>query len=326
MLGNVFSVPGFWVVSLVFFLTAVLTLVFLVSDLVLKGTFVMNDSFPIGDFLDLTVSSPIFIAVCIALHYCYHAQATTRAQYALQCASIVSTVVLFYGHATHLAGNAIHTTFTELRPQNVSHSALRLMYFLDETLGHILTLGGWYSLLFTCVLRDAQYSMLQCNGLVDRTTGVVQCFAVVTGVVMGVVHTVSFIEGDCPLMGLFLVAPLGIALSLVNSLHNVPARMMSLSEKKRDRNLAVGTSTAAQRQARHEIRAPPRYSIIQLLHSCPMSMICLYACSTLAIGECLYYVKFGGFVQPSHLGGVGCAFFGACKDVIRYPTELLQHL
>jgi hypothetical protein len=249
------------------FLNAALIAVFLIAEKLGKEKrFVYEHEifFPAGDFLDMIIMAPIFAIVFWIVHnIIFNDKNSTN--YLLRWTSVAAISVFIYGMAMHMTGNAIHTIFTERRPYTIPKAHLSLIYFFDETLSHLLLLSGWYTALYAWTLAD---------NLVFIPSTLLSVFSVVTSALMGLTHSISFIEGDSPLLGVGVLAPL---LILVIFIKNYNAK-----------------------------------SVWRSIHSHPISLHGFYLSITVIVGEMLYYWWQGSFVQPSEKGGMMCLFFGKC--------------
>lgn len=280
-----------WIPFLLLFLIITVSGVFLANELLgIKGTFVHSDTIPVGDFLDMAICGPAYLIVMLAIHHIAHGgRYDGRGPYALL--SIVSLVVMLYGHSMHAVGNAIHTTVTELRPNEsqISKTALLQMYFWDETLGHLLYFIGWYLfMLFSMLSQSSRHSLCISGGGDIANTSYSHQFtssrwsrvwSTLSALTMGVAHTIAFIEGDCPWLGLAL-APAMIALS-VSHVHTQQQHFQRWSrwykKQERDSKTKQGNAGHPSMEAVDEAEATQCHtSFWSTLHSFPLTMHCFY--------------------------------------------------
>jgi len=238
---------------------------------------------PAGDFVDMVVMTPIFFIGFWMIHSMMifqQEQAGFSFRKMLHVLSCVGLTVFIYGTCMHTVGNAVHTVFTERRPFPIPKEHLSLMYFFDETLSHILMLGAWYGMIMVWVLAQNTDSH---SFVIDG--GVWRLFAVVNGVFTGVMHTMAFIEGDCPRLGIYVLCPLTILCVIVH--HSVSSR-----------------------------RQWKLFSLASV-HDSPISTYGFYMSLTVIAGECLYAAVFGDWIQPSEHGGMACMLFKVgCQQAI----------
>jgi hypothetical protein len=103
---------------------------------------------------------------------------------------------MLYGHAMHLAANAVNAFATEIRDYRavLPDDMYALLYFFDEHLGHLLFFGGIHSLLGLWVwvgLEDP----------VGRMAPRQLAWVIAAGVVEGATLAIALIEATYPWLG-----------------------------------------------------------------------------------------------------------------------------
>jgi hypothetical protein len=283
---------------------SVVVLFLLAEQLSKRNLFILENVIflPAGDFVDMFIMTPIFFVAFWFIHYqMFRSENKSAAVNAnapgvhhhmgpisdnlrlfLYCLSAFSLTVFIYGCSMHTVANAIHTVFTERRPHSVPKEHLSLMYFFDETFSHILIMFGWYSMMMVWTL--AQNPKLHSFRVGEDSWKI---FAIANGIFTGLVHTLAFIEGDCPKLGLFLLCPL--------TLYCVITRYNMLSVKR---------TVIAPR------KGPPIKVSNEKFICSPISTYTFFTSITVILGELLYYFRFGSWTQPSERGGMACLMLG----------------
>ncbi len=103
-----------------------------------------------ADFVDLVIIAPLYLFTLLL----FHAQFLRgRASRRLRWVFLVLSILYLYGHAMHLTANTIDTFSTEIRDCRplLPDDSYALIYFLDETLSHLIVFISRYSL-FACLL------------------------------------------------------------------------------------------------------------------------------------------------------------------------------
>ena len=154
-----------------------------------------------ADLVDLLIMAPVYLVSLVLLHEQFlKGDASGR----LRLAFLLLTGVFLYGHAMHVTANAIDTFSTEIRDYGsvLPSDTYALIYFLDETLSHLIIFFSRYSL-FACLL------LLEIRYLSSATSSGTQKLAIGAGVLFGLWEAMVFTEGQKVLLVPLLVAALG---------------------------------------------------------------------------------------------------------------------
>lgn len=157
--------------------------------------------FRFADLIDLVITAPLYLISLALLHEQFLKGNASRR---LRLTFLVLTGVFLYGHAMHVTANAIDTFSTKIRDYNslLPSDTYALIYFLDETLSHLILFLSRYSL-FACLL------LLETRYLSSATSSRPQKLAVGVGVLFGLWEAMVFTEGQKVLLVPLLVAALG---------------------------------------------------------------------------------------------------------------------
>lgn len=152
--------------------------------------------FRLTDLVDLIVVAPLYLLILLWLN-----------EYMIRHQSPVSVRIMFgmfsalllYGHAMHLTANAINTFSTEVRNYQaiLPTDTYDLIYFLDETLSHILLFIAFYGLLVNWVIFEF---LATAPPLLSAPSWIVAML----GFIYGVVQTFAIVEAGKVWFVLFL--------------------------------------------------------------------------------------------------------------------------
>eukprot|EP00123_Amoebidium_parasiticum_P001123 comp12149_c0_seq1/m.6899 comp12149_c0_seq1/g.6899 ORF comp12149_c0_seq1/g.6899 comp12149_c0_seq1/m.6899 type:complete len:328 (-) comp12149_c0_seq1:207-1190(-) len=198
--------------------------------------------------------------------------------------------VFAYGHGVHWTANAVHTFYAEYNlsmglREKVPEEIHRLVYFLDEDLGHWIMFGGLY-LLWSALALATHYQQPSNLGRFGNMV------CAVCGVVGGLAHAVAFIEATHPVYGMYLSTFLCLSACIG----------MILNERNGG-NLA------------------PKGDAGLRVH--PFVMFALMQGIVLPVGVVGYRWLVGRWVQPSELGGYVCVL-GNIGVVDRDVLEVIR--
>ena len=100
--------------------------------------------------MDLLGAAPLYIVSLIFLYNYFEVEKAPRW---LRRVYLVLVILFFYGHAMHVTANAVNTFSTEIRDYKalLPQDMYALLYFLDETLSHLIVFISRYGLL-VCLL------------------------------------------------------------------------------------------------------------------------------------------------------------------------------
>ncbi|PKN94699.1 MAG: hypothetical protein CVU44_02500 [Chloroflexi bacterium HGW-Chloroflexi-6] len=153
--------------------------------------------FRIVDFFDLVVTAPLYF-VCFVTIYFLWVQNTISSP--IKWLYIFCVALFLYGHSMHVTANAIDTYSMEIQgyQDRIPQDVYELVYFLDETLSHILTFFGLYGFLL-------------CFLWIDGTTpdnGDTSNFgALPLGIIYGIGQGIALVEaGKVWVAGLFFIS------------------------------------------------------------------------------------------------------------------------
>ena len=107
------------------------------------------------DFADMTILTPIYIAVVLYLWIYMHRNNATTAMLA---AFGAFGALFLVGQGQHVAGNSINTFMTEVRDYKpiTPDDAYELIFFIDEILSHWVLFGAMIGLISTWLVFDAR--------------------------------------------------------------------------------------------------------------------------------------------------------------------------
>ncbi len=156
--------------------------------------------FRVTDFVDFTLNMPLYIiSLVLFVELSYEGKTSRQFRIIL----LVFSFLFIYGNAMRTSTNAINTLATEIRDYtNLPPDMYALLYFLDETLGHIIIDLAQF-LLFGCLLYlEVRY--LASPSIVRR-----QPWPLVAGILYGLMEAVNFIEGQKALLAPLVILGLG---------------------------------------------------------------------------------------------------------------------
>jgi len=155
-----------------------------------------------ADFVDLLVVAPLYIVSLISFYAYFEARKGPRW---LLRVLFALAILLLYGHAMHVTANAVNTFSTEIRDYQalLPEDMYALLYFLDETLSHLIIFISRYGL-FACLL-GLQITYTAPTSATSRFWP-----GMIVGLLFGIWEAVVFIEGQKVLLGLVLVIALGV--------------------------------------------------------------------------------------------------------------------
>ena len=154
-----------------------------------------------ADFVDLVIIAPLYLFTLLLFHEQF---LRGRASRRLRWVFLVLAILYLYGHAMHLTANTIDTFSTEIRDYRplLPDDTYALIYFLDETLSHLIVFISRYGL-FACLLA------LEARHLASAASSRPQWPAVGVGVLYGLWEAIVFTEGQKVLLVPVLVVALG---------------------------------------------------------------------------------------------------------------------
>lgn len=153
------------------------------------------------DFIDLVITAPLTLACLALLHEHFEGESVPRW---LRRAFLLFAMVYIYGHAMHMASNAIDTFAIEIReyktllPDDLSE----LIYFIDEVLSHWLLFLARYFVVGGLLVLEAKY-------IRSLVSGWVYWLAIGTGILYGMMDAVVFVEGQTVYLLSIVLAGLG---------------------------------------------------------------------------------------------------------------------
>src|SRR5574341_1188230 len=156
-----------------------------------------------ADFVDLVGNTPLYLAALLILHKQF---VQRNAPGGLRRTFFALVGIFLFGHALHLGTNAVNTFSTEIRDYRsiIPDDAYALLYFLDETLSHLIIFPARYALLACLVALDATVPL-------ESGTARFPYLAIVFGVLFGLWEAVVFVEGQ----KVIIVIPVVIAVSAI---------------------------------------------------------------------------------------------------------------
>jgi hypothetical protein len=141
-----------------------------------------------ADFVDLVILAPLYLYSLLALHDQFLQARESRR---LRWMFLGLAFVFLYGHAMHVTANAIDTFSTEIRDYGsiLPQDTYALIYFLDETLSHLIVFPTRYGLIGCLVVLEARS---------PRPIGATRApqLAAGSGIVFGLWEAVVFTEGQ----------------------------------------------------------------------------------------------------------------------------------
>lgn len=206
------------------------------------------------DVLDIALNMPLYIiSLVLFVELSYEGKTTRRFRIFL----LVFSFLFIYGNAMRSSTNAINTLATEIRNYtNLPPDMYALLYFLDETLGHIIIDLAQF-LLFGCLLfLEVRY--LSSSGSIRR-----QPWALVAGMLYGLMEAVNFIEGQKAILAPLVIVGLGA--------------------------LWVWLWRKSNQRLRDFARTGPATAFFG-------NLLIFFPC-----GMAIYWISFGSFIEPSKL-------------------------
>lgn len=139
------------------------------------------------DFFDLLINLPLYL---ISLILFIELFVESKAPRSLRILFLCFALLFIYGNAMRTSANAINTFATEIRAYpDLPKDMYALVYFLDETLGHII-IDITQFCVFGCLL------VLEVKYLTEDTQLHHEYWAGAAGVIYGLMEAVNFIEGQ----------------------------------------------------------------------------------------------------------------------------------
>ena len=153
------------------------------------------------DFADMTLLTPIYIAVILYLwvHMKRHDAST-----AMLLAFGAFGALFLFGQGLHVAGNSINTFMTEVRDYKpiIPKDAYDLIFFIDEVLSHLVLFSAVIGLIAVWLIFDARIAAPPL--LPDN-----RWFLLLAGLVFGVVMAYAMIEARTPYVIIAMIGVLG---------------------------------------------------------------------------------------------------------------------
>lgn len=139
------------------------------------------------DFFDLLINLPLYLISLILFIELFIDSNSPRS---LRITFLCFALLFIYGNAMRTSANAINTFATEIRDYpDLPRDMYALIYFLDETLGHII-IDIMQFCVFGCLL------VLEVKYLSTASTARYQWWAAAAGGIYGLMEAVNFIEGQ----------------------------------------------------------------------------------------------------------------------------------
>lgn len=156
-----------------------------------------------ADFVDLLILAPVYL---ISLLFLQDQFLKAKAARGLRRTFLGLAFLFLYGHAMHVTANAINTFSTEIRDYAaiLPRDTYDLIYFLDETLSHLIVFLSRYGLIACLVVLETRSQAPAWRGQSAWLVGG-------AGPLFGLWEAVVFIEGQ----KVWLVPPLVAALVLL---------------------------------------------------------------------------------------------------------------
>jgi hypothetical protein len=154
----------------------------------------------IVDFLDLILIAPFYLATFIFIHNRIFDNDQSKITKTI---SLVLISVFMYGHSMHLTANAINTYSTEIMNYKsiLPLDTYSLIYFFDETLGHIIIYSSLFLLFSLWALKSSFYGK-SLNPLLS-------------GAIWGFSLSISLIESSHPYLSIF-----GFLVMILSTIYN----------------------------------------------------------------------------------------------------------
>jgi hypothetical protein len=153
-----------------------------------------------ADFIDLVLNTAIYLASLVLFVELFLQASASRL---LRIVFLVLALLFMYGQAMHLGTNAVNTFATEIRKyQNLPQDMYALLYFLDETLSHLIIDISQFCLFGCLMILEARY-------LASKDTARSQGGALTAGVLFGIWEAIVYIEGQKLILVPFVLLGLG---------------------------------------------------------------------------------------------------------------------
>jgi len=216
-----------------------------------------------------------------------------------------------YGNAIHFSGDSVHSFINEVNDyeQKIPADLYRLIYFLDEDLGHwllfasLFILIGFWTSISNIQASDTGHSALNFTS-VFKTLIHGSTLPTLCGIFMGFSFGIAVIEGASVSIGIIAIFYLiGCSLykmywpktgSLVTKSHHGNGTPYTRQELKKAKRIASATSTATTKL----IVRPKKTGHYLFVH---FSLSFSLGMSVLLAG---YYILLGEFAEPSKIGGL----------------------
>ena len=156
--------------------------------------------FRLVDFIDLLIIAPFYLVMLLLF---YEVLIEEESPHYLRMCFFVFSGVFLYAHAMHVTANAINTFSTEIRDYAsvLPADTYALIYFLDETLSHILAFISLYGL-FICLLI---FENLYLDLSLRQWKATSSSMSVSLGVLYGVAQGIAFAEAGKVILVPFVV-------------------------------------------------------------------------------------------------------------------------